>query len=163
TDGAVYTGLAIGNVGNAHFLYAADFHNGKIDVIDGQFHKVTLAGFFTDPNIPAGYAPFNVQNLGGKLYVTYAQQDAATDGGSVAGQGKGFVDVFDMSGNLIQRVASRGSLNAPWGVALAPAGFSTAGGDLLVGNFGDGHIEAFDSTRNFAFDGQLKGADGTAV
>jgi uncharacterized protein (TIGR03118 family) len=163
TDGAIYTGLAIGNVGNAHFLYAADFHNGKIDVIDGQFHKTTLAGSFADHNIPAGYAPFNVQNLGGKLYVTYAQQDAARDGGAVAGQGKGFVDVYDTSGHLLQRVASGGQLNAPWGVALAPTGFSTSGGDLLVGNFGDGHIDAFNATRNFAFDGQLKGVDGRAV
>jgi uncharacterized protein (TIGR03118 family) len=163
TDGAIYTGLAIGNVGNAHFLYAADFHNGKIDVIDGQFHKTHLAGSFADPSIPSGYAPFNVQNLNGKLYVTYAQQDAAKDGGSVAGQGKGFVDVYDTNGNLIRRVALGGALNAPWGVALAPNGFSTSGGDLLVGNFGDGHIEAFDPTRNFAFDGQLKGVDGRAV
>jgi uncharacterized protein (TIGR03118 family) len=163
TDGAIYTGLAIGNVGNVHYLYTADFHNGKIDVIDGQFHMVTLAGTFADPNLPAGYAPFNVQNLGGKLYVTYAQQDAARDGGAVAGQGKGFVDVYNTSGQLLQRVASGGQLNAPWGVALAPTSFSTAGGDLLVGNFGDGHIEAFDPTRNFAFDGQLKGADGRAV
>jgi uncharacterized protein (TIGR03118 family) len=163
TDGAIYTGLAIGNVGNAHYLYAADFHNGKIDVIDGQFQKVTLAGSFSDHNLPAGYAPFNVQNLGDKLYVTYAQQDAAKDGGSVAGQGKGYVDVFDMSGNLIQRVASRGQLNAPWGVAMAPAGFSSFGGDLLIGNFGDGHIDAYDPSHNYAFDGQLKGADGTAV
>src|SRR5262249_49756753 len=93
----------------------------------------------------------------------YAQQDAAKDGGSVAGQGKGFVDVFDMSGNLIQRVASRGSLNAPWGVALAPAGFGTSGGDLLVRNFGDGHIEAFDSTRNLPLEAQVRGAGGTAV
>src|SRR5262249_12995180 len=163
TDGAIYTGLAIGNVGNAHYLYAADFHNGKVDVIDGQFHKTHLAGSFGDPNLPAGYAPFNVQNIGDKLYVTYAQQDAAKDGGSVAGYGKGFVDAFDMSGRLLRRVASGGALNAPWGVALAPAGFSTSGGDLLIGNFGDGHIEAFDPTHNFAFDGQLKGADGHAV
>src|SRR5262245_43121452 len=163
TDGAIYTGLAIGNVGNAHYLYAADFHNGKVDVIDGQFHKTNLAGAFADPNLPAGYAPFNVQNIGDKLYVTYAQQDAAKDGGSVAGQGKGFVDAFDMSGRLLRRVASGGALNAPWGVAMAPAGFSTSGGDLLIGNFGDGHIEAFDSTRNFAFDGQLRGANGSPV
>src|SRR5262249_43649912 len=163
TDGAIYTGLAIGNVGNAHFLYAADFHNGKIDVIDGQFHKTNLAGSFTDPNLPAGYAPFNVQNLNGKLYVAYAQQDAAKDGGAVAGLGKGFVDVYDMSGMLLQRVASGGQLNAPWGLAIAPDGFGSAGGDLLVGNFGDGHIEAYDPTHRFAADGQLKGADGKAV
>jgi uncharacterized protein (TIGR03118 family) len=167
TDGAIYTGLAAGDVGTAHFLYAADFHNGKIDVLDGQFHKVALGvngfGRFTDPNLPAGFAPFNVQNLGGKLFVTYAQQDAARDGGSVAGLGKGFVDVYDNSGHLLQRVASGGMLNAPWGVALAPAGFGSFGGDLLVGNFGDGHIDAFDPTHHFAFAGQLRGADGTPV
>jgi uncharacterized protein (TIGR03118 family) len=162
-DGAVYTGLAIGDVGAAHFLYAADFHNGKIDVIDGQFHKTTLAGSFKDPNLPNGFAPFNVQNLGGKLYVTYAQQDAARDGGSVAGLGQGFVDVFDTSGHLLQRVASGGMLNAPWGVAVAPAGFGDFGGDLLVGNFGDGHIDAYDPTHNYAFAGQLQGADGAPV
>jgi uncharacterized protein (TIGR03118 family) len=167
TDGAIYTGLAAGDVGTSHFLYAADFHNGKIDVIDGQFHVVTLGvngfGTFNDPHLPAGFAPFNVQNLGGKLYVTYAQQDAARDGGSVAGQGKGFVDVFDTSGHLLQRVATRGQLNAPWGVAITPAGFGSFGGDLLVGNFGDGHIDAYDPTHNYAFAGQLRGADGKPV
>jgi uncharacterized protein (TIGR03118 family) len=163
TDGAIFTGLAAGDVGTAHFLYAADFHNGTIDVIDGQFHRTALAGSFTDRNIPTGFAAFNIQNLGGKLYVTYAQQDAARDGGSVAGQGKGFVDVFDTSGHLLQRVATREQLNAPWGVAIAPSGFGKFGGDLLVGNFGDGHIDAYDPTHHFAFAGQLKGADGKPV
>src|SRR5262249_55536557 len=139
TNGAHYTGLAIGSNGAAHFLYAADFHNGKIDVIDGQFHKTNLAGSFKDPHLPKGFAPFNIQNLGGNLYVTYAKQDAARNA-SVPGKGKGFVDVFDMSGHLLHRVASRRKLNAPWGLALAPAGFGSFGGDLLVGNFGDGHI-----------------------
>ena len=163
TDGAIYTGLAAGDVGTTHFLYAADFHNGKIDVIDGQFHKLALGvnGFdtFTDRKLRDGFAPFNVQNLGGKLYVTYAQQDAARDGGSVAGQGNGFVDVFDTSGHLLQRVATHGHLNAPWGVAIAPAGFGSFGGDLLVGNFGDGHINAYDPKHHFSFDGQLRGVD----
>ncbi|HEV3005711.1 MAG TPA: TIGR03118 family protein [Pirellulales bacterium] len=167
TDGAVFTGLAAGDVGTAHFLYAADFHNGTIDVVDGQFHNVALGangfGTFTDPHLSKGFAPFNVQNLGGKLYVTYAQQDAARDGGSVAGHGKGFVDVFDTSGHLLQRVATRGQLDAPWGVAIAPSGFGKFGGDLLVGNFGDGHIDAYDPTHHFAFAGQLKGADGKPV
>src|SRR5262249_46443695 len=140
-----------------------DFHNGKIDVIDGQFQKTALAGSFTDPNLPNGFAPFNIQNLGGKLYVTYARPNAARDGGSVAGAGQGFVDVFDTSGHLLQRVASGGLLNAPWGVALAPTGFGSFGGDLLVGNFGDGHIDAYDPTHNFAFAGRLLGADGAPV
>src|SRR5215472_3799914 len=102
-DGAIYDGLAIGDVGAAHFLYAADFHNGKIDVIDGQFHKVALGangfGTFADPNLPQGFAPFNIQNLGGRLYVTYAKQDAAA-ARDVAGAGNGFIDVYDTSGNL---------------------------------------------------------------
>jgi uncharacterized protein (TIGR03118 family) len=163
TDGADYTGLAIGNVGSAHYLYAADFHNGKVDVIDGQFHKTTLAGSFSDPHLPKAFAPFNVQNLGGKLYVTYARRDAANDGESVPGKGRGFVDVFDMSGHLLHRVATRGSLNAPWGLALAPAGFGSFSGDLLVGNFGDGHINAYDPAHNYAFRGQLRSAHGKAV
>ncbi|PWT86623.1 MAG: TIGR03118 family protein, partial [Proteobacteria bacterium] len=167
TDGAIYTGLAIGDFGTSHFLYAADFHNGKIDVLDGQFHLVTLGtngfGSFSDPQLPPGYAPFNIQNLGGRLYVTYAQQDAARDGGSVAGLGRGFVDVYDTSGHLLQRVASGGMLNAPWGVAIAPSGFGSFGGDLLVGNFGDGHIDAYDPSHHYAFAGQLRGADGRPI
>src|SRR5262245_52376422 len=102
-DGAIYDGLAIGNVGAANFLYAADFHNGKIDVIDGQFNQVALGtngfGTFTDPNLPQGFAPFNIQNLGGNLYVTYALQNAGATR-DVAGPGNGFVDVYDTSGHL---------------------------------------------------------------
>jgi uncharacterized protein (TIGR03118 family) len=163
TDGAVYTGLASGDVGTAHFLYAADFHNGKIDVIDGQFHKVRLAGSFTDRHLPRGFAPFNVRNLGGLLYVSYAKQDAAKDGGATAGRGKGFVDVFDTSGHFIRRVASGGALNAPAGLAMAPAGFGRFAGDLLVANSGDGHIEAYDPNHHFAYRGQVRGADGRPV
>jgi uncharacterized protein (TIGR03118 family) len=163
TDGANYTGLAIGNVGAAHYLYAADFHNGKVDVIDGQFHKTTLVGSFTDPHLPKGFAPFNVQNLGGNLYVTYARRDAANDGNSMPGRGAGFVDVFDTGGHLLHRVVTRGSLNAPWGLAMAPAGFGSFGGDLLVGNFGDGHINAYDPAHHYAFRGQLRSAHGKAV
>jgi uncharacterized protein (TIGR03118 family) len=166
-DGASYTGLAAGDVGASHFLYAADFHNGKIDVIDGQLHQVALGtngfGTFTDRHLPHGYAPFNIQNLGGRLFVTYAKQDAAKDGGSVAGRGNGFVDVFDTAGHLLQRVASGGMLNSPWGVAMAPAGFGKFSGDLLVGNFGDGHIDAYDPQHHFAFAGQLRGTDGRPV
>jgi uncharacterized protein (TIGR03118 family) len=113
TDRANYTGLAIGNVGAAPYLYAADFHNGKIDVVDGQFHKTTLAGSFSDAHVPRGFAPYNIQNVGGSLIVTYAKMDAARDGGFVAGRGRGFVDVFDTSGHLLKRIASRGLLNAP--------------------------------------------------
>jgi uncharacterized protein (TIGR03118 family) len=157
TDGAIYTGLAISNVGNAHYLYAADFHNGKIDVIDGQFHTTVLAGSFTDAHLPRGYAPYNIQNLGGNLFVTYAQQDAAKDGGFVSGQGKGFVDVYSSSGQLLQRVVSRGALNAPSSAALAPAGFGSASGDLLIANAGNGHIGVYDPSHRFAFRGELRG------
>jgi uncharacterized protein (TIGR03118 family) len=159
TDGANYTGLAIGNVGAAHFLYAADFHNGKVDVIDGQFHKTHLAGSFTDAHLPRGYAPYNIQNIGGNLFVTYAQQDAAKDGGFVPGQGKGFVDVYNSSGRLLQRVVSRGALNAPSSVVLAPPGFGSVSGDLLVANAGNGHIEVYDPSHHFAFRGELRGSN----
>jgi uncharacterized protein (TIGR03118 family) len=163
TDGANYTGLAIGNVGAAHFLYAAHFHNGKVDVIDGQFHKTSLAGSFTDARLPSGYAPYSIQNMGGNLFVTYDRQDAAKDGGFVPGQGQGFVDVFDSSGQLLQRVGSRGALNAPSSVVLAPAGFGTVSGDLLVANAGNGHIEVFDPSHHFAFRGELRGTNNRPI
>jgi uncharacterized protein (TIGR03118 family) len=164
-DGAMYDGLASGDVGAAHFLYAADFHNGKIDVIDGQFQKVALGtnrfGTFADPNLPAGFAPFNVQNLGGKVFVTYAKQDA-TASRDVAGPGNGFVDVFDTSGNLLQRLVSGAALNSPWGLALAPANFGTFSNALLVGNFGDGMIDAYNPTTGAAL-GQLQDVNGNAI
>jgi uncharacterized protein (TIGR03118 family) len=164
-DGAIYDGLAIGTVGGAHFLYAADFHNGKIDVIDGQFHLVPPGtngfGTFTDPNLPAGFAPFNVQNIGGKLFVTYAKQDAARQR-DVAGPGNGFVDVYDTSGNFLQRLASGGPLNSPWGLALAPGNFGSFSNALLVGNFGDGTINAYNPTTG-AFLGQLQDVNGNVI
>jgi uncharacterized protein (TIGR03118 family) len=164
-DGAIYDGLAIGDFNGAHFLYAADFHNGKIDVIDGQFHKVApnTQGFgtFTDPNLPQGFAPFNIQNLGGKLFVTYAKQDAAATR-DVAGAGNGFIDVFDTSGNLLQRLVSGGALNSPWGLALAPANFGAFSNDLLVGNFGDGTINAYNPTTGVLV-GQMQDVNGNAV
>lgn len=140
---AIYKGLAIGNNGSGDFLYTADFHGGRIDVFDTGFNQTTLGGSFTDPNLPSGYAPFNIQNLAGKLYVTYALQDASGEDG-VSGPGHGFVDVFDLNGNLLQRLISGGALNSPWGLALAPAGFGPFANDLLVGNSGDGRISAFD-------------------
>jgi uncharacterized protein (TIGR03118 family) len=137
--GSVYKGLAI--VGAK--IFATDFHNGAIDVFDASYTKVPTAGF-VDPTIPAGYAPFNIQELGGKLYVTYAQQDADKHDDQ-QGAGKGFVSVFEASGTFIGRIASRGSLNAPWGLALAPASLGPkVVGKLLVGNFGDGGVQAFD-------------------
>jgi len=144
--GAIYKGLAIDSTTAGTILYATDFHNGKVDIFDSSFHAVTIAGAFTDPNIPAGFAPFGIQNIGGTIYVTYALQDEDQED-DVAGPGNGFVDAYDTSGNLIRRVASAGELNSPWGLALAPADFGRFSGDLLVGNFGDGRIHAFDPTQ----------------
>lgn len=139
---ASYKGLAFGTVGTDSYLYAADFHNARIDVFN-NLGSTTLAGSFADPTLPVGYAPFNVQNLGGSLFVSYALQDADAEE-EVPGPGAGFVSRFDLSGNFLGRFASGGVLNAPWGFAIAPMGFGAFGGDLLVGNFGDGRINAFD-------------------
>jgi uncharacterized protein (TIGR03118 family) len=141
--GAAYKGLALGNNGAGDFLYAANFSSGTIDVFNSSFTPVSLPGSFTDPNLPAGYAPFNVQNLGGSLFVTYALQDAAKHD-DVPGPGHGYLNIFDLNGNLQRRLISQGSLNSPWGLALAPAKFGTFSNDLLVANFGDGTINAFD-------------------
>jgi uncharacterized protein (TIGR03118 family) len=141
--GSVYKGLASGSNGSENLLYAANFGLGRIDVFDSNFHPTTVSGGFQDNTLPAGYAPFNVESINGKLYVTYALQDAAKHD-DVAGPGHGFVSVFDMNGNLLQRFASHGALDSPWGLTLAPAGFGSLSGDLLVGNFGNGIIDAFD-------------------
>ena len=163
---AVYTGLAIGSVTTnnvtANYLYAADFEHQKIDVYTGTFQPASaFDGAFSDPNIPNSYAPFNIQNLGGKLYVTYAQQnhkepDEETDRGS------GFVDVFDTSGNLLQRLINGNHLNAPWGMALAPASFEPFGNALIVGNFGDGQLHAFDRESG-KYLGELKDESGKTL
>ncbi len=143
--GAVYEGLAIGTSANGATLYAPNFKTNAIDIFDGKFAPATLAGNFTDPNLPAGFAPFNIWNLGGKLYVMYAKQNGAKVR-DTAGPGNGFVDTFDLNGNFLKRVVSNGPLNSPWGVAIAPANWGAFGGALLVGNFGDGTINAFDAT-----------------
>jgi uncharacterized protein (TIGR03118 family) len=145
---AVYKGLAIGSTAQGTYLYAADFHSGKITVVPGGGAPV-LAGTFLDPGLPSGFAPFNVQNIGGQLYVTYAKQDAAGHD-DVAGAGNGFVDVFDTSGNFVKRLISNGPLNSPWGITVAPASFGQAAGDLLVGNFGDGLINRSTRSRPMA-------------
>jgi uncharacterized protein (TIGR03118 family) len=146
TDGAIYKGLAIGTVNGANYLFAADFHNNKIDVLDSNFQKVALGagGFesFADPHLPKGYAPFNVALIGTKLYVSYAKQDADA-GDDVAGRGHGFVSVFETNGHFDGRLVSGGDLNSPWGMAQAPAGFGDFANALLVGNFGDGKIHAY--------------------
>jgi len=144
--GAIYKGLAIDSETAGQFLYATDFHNGRVDIFDSSFHAVNIPGGFTDPNLPAGFAPFGIQNIDGTIYVTYALQDAEQED-DVAGPGNGFVDAYDTAGNFIRRVASAGELNSPWGLALAPADFGRFSGDLLVGNFGNGRIHVFDPTK----------------
>ncbi len=150
--GAVYKGLAIASTAAGDRLYAANFHAGTVDVFDAGFHPVSAG--FSDVALPSGYAPFGIRNLGGTIYVTYALQDADKKD-DVAGVGHGFVNAFDTDGHLLRRVASRGRLNSPWGLALAPPDFGQFGGNLLVGNFGDGHINAFDLQR-FEANGELQ-------
>jgi uncharacterized protein (TIGR03118 family) len=143
---AVYKGLAFGNTGGHGYLYGANFTGGTIDVIKGNSGAPNLTGNFTDPNLPAGYVPFNVQNIGDILYVSYAVFDPADPEEELPGIGNGLVDAYDLNGNLIRRVVSNGVLNAPWGLAIAPSTFDGLGGSLLVGNFGDGLIHAYDPT-----------------
>jgi uncharacterized protein (TIGR03118 family) len=139
---AVYKGLAIGNVGRSTFLYASNFHDNSVDVFNSRFHRVHLFGSFRDRALPRGYAPFGIQEINGFLYVTYALQNAAKHD-DVAGPGHGFIDVYTNFGFLVKRLVSRGDLNSPWGLTVAPAGFGPFGGKLLVGNFGDGLIHAY--------------------
>ena len=158
SKGAVYKGLAIGTNDDGTFLFAANFNSGKVDVFDQSFKQVNS---FTDKHLPQGYAPFNVQVLDGHLFVSFALQDAAKHD-DVAGAGNGFVDEFDLEGHLMQRVASRGPLDSPWGLAIAPSSFGDLAGDLLVGNFGDGTINAF-NLKDDHFDGKLLGANGAPI
>lgn len=155
---AIYKGAAYGSVGGNGYLYAADFHGGTVNVFKGNAGAPILPGTFSDPTMASGYAPFNVQTLGGSVYVTYAKQDPSSPD-EVAGAGLGYVNRFDMQGNFMGRVASGGVLNAPWGLAIAPSSFGDLSGALLVGNFGDGRISAYDRTTN-ALLGQLQGANG---
>ena len=149
---AVYKGLTIATTDDGTFLYASNFHDGTVDVFNSQFQLVHLAGDFTDPDLPPGYAPFGIQNINGLIYVTYALQNAAKHD-DVPGRGHGFIDVYTSNGFLIERLASRGDLDSPWGLAEAPAGFGPFGGRLLVGNFGNGLIHAYG-----LFDGDPHGA-----
>ena len=161
---AVFKGLAILN----DRLYATDFHNGRVDVFDGSFKLVTPANAFRDSRIPKGWGPFGIQALGGNIFVTYAQQDKARKD-DVPGGGRGYVDQYSPDGVLLRRVAKRGlpraPLNAPWGLALAPASFGAYGGALLVGNFGNGRISAYvpQADGHFAYKGQLRNPDGTVI
>ncbi len=158
----VYKGIAIAGDGARDFrLFAADLFNGKIQVFDHNFMPTTVPGGFVDPSLPPGYAPFNILSLEGNLYVAYAFH-VAGDSDETAGPGLGIVDVFDANGFLITRVATGGKLNAPWGMAIAPADFGKFSGMLLVGNFGDGTINAYD-TKNNNFAGQLRAGKGKVL
>jgi uncharacterized protein (TIGR03118 family) len=158
---AIYKGLAIASNLKGNFIYATNFHDGTIEVFDKNFKPVTLSGTFTDPGIPSGYAPFGIQALAGRLYVTYAMQDAEQHD-DVAGPGNGFVDVYSTTGHLVRRLISHGALNSPWGLVLAPHHFGVFSNDLLVGNFGDGTIHAYDP-KTRAFRGQLMNRDGNPI
>ncbi|HEY4123513.1 MAG TPA: TIGR03118 family protein, partial [Rhizomicrobium sp.] len=145
----IYKGTTFATVASHSYMYSANFRTGSVDVLKGDAGAPELSGHFTDPTLPSGYAPFNVQNVNGSIFVTYALQDADKSD-EIAGAGNGFVDEFDTNGNFIGRVGGGGTLNAPWGLAIAPASFGAIAGDLLVGNFGDGTINIFDlSTDTF--------------
>jgi uncharacterized protein (TIGR03118 family) len=167
SGGAVYKGLTLATTGSANLLYATDFHNNKVDVFDGQFHKVNVPGGFADPQLPQGYAPFGIQalSLAGAtvIVVTYAQHTADDPDEDVEGPGLGLVNVFDTNGTLLRHlVAPGGNLNAPWGVVRAPENFGSLSNMLLIGNFGDGVINAFDPNSG-AFVDALRDASGQPI
>ena len=161
TSGAAYTGLAIDTGAGGDMIYAADFAKGSVDVFSGTFSPVTTAGGFVDSTLPAGYAPFGIQQIGDKIYVAYAQPDPTTH--EKVGAGLGLVDVFDKQGNLLSHlIPAGGALNAPWGLAMAPANFGKFSNMLLVGNFGDGKINVYDPATG-AMQGTLSNNDGSAI
>jgi uncharacterized protein (TIGR03118 family) len=157
---ASYTDIAVAKNTTGTFLLAANFASGTVDVFDSNFAPAHLAGNFSDPNLPSGYSPFGIHAIGSNVYVTYAQIN--DQGRENVGAGLGYVDVFDLNGNFVQRAISQGGLNAPWGMALAPSGFGSLGGSLLVANFGDGVINAYDPT-SFALKGQITDATGAPI
>jgi uncharacterized protein (TIGR03118 family) len=159
SNGAVYKGLALATNAGANFLYATNFAKNSVDVFDNTFKYVSS---FTDTSVPAGYAPFGIHTIGGQLWVTFAKQGAAGSADDVPGAGFGFVDVFNPNGTRVKRFASNGRLNSPWGVALAPAGFGSAAGNILIGNFGDGKIGAYDVATG-AFRGYLHDSSNTPL
>jgi uncharacterized protein (TIGR03118 family) len=166
--GAVYKGLAVGVNAKGVFLFATNFRAGTVEVYapapagstTGFYVPATTDGGFQDPKMPQGYAPFGIQNINGDLFVTYAKQNAAKHD-DVAGQGNGFVDVFDTDGHLLRRFASRGTLNAPWGVARASFAFGEFSGKILIGDFGDGKINVFDNDGTFV--DHLRDTDGKPI
>jgi uncharacterized protein (TIGR03118 family) len=156
--GANYKGLALVTTPNGKFIYATSFRFGTVDVFDSHFN---LVNSFTDPTIPAGFAPFGIHNIGGKLYVTFAKQGPGKND-DAARPGNGFVDVFSPNGDLLQRLVSRGRLDSPWAVTLAPPTFGVFGGDILVGNFGNGRIHAYDPVTG-ELQGELSGSGGGPI
>jgi uncharacterized protein (TIGR03118 family) len=158
---AVFKGVAIGHSGATDFLYAANFRAGTIEVFDNKFRPAHLTGDFHDQTIPADFAPFNIQSIKSQLYVTYAKRSS---GGAddVAGKGNGIIDVFNTNGTLARRLVTNGRLNSPWGMALAPSNFGKFKNDLLVGNFGDGKIGAYDPTTG-VYKGTLTDTHGKAI
>jgi uncharacterized protein (TIGR03118 family) len=158
--GAVYKGLALLSNGAGNFLLAANFHSGKVDVFDRAFKPASLAGSFTDPNLPASFAPHGIHIINNQVFVAYAMQDGPKHD-PVIGAGNGLVDTFDMNGNFVRRFAIGGMLNAPWGVAQSPASFGQFSNAMLVGDFGDGTINAFDANGNLM--GQLKDTGGNVL
>ncbi len=152
----IYKGVALDITGGHSYFLSANFHSGNIDVLKGDELAPGLAGKFVDPGLPSGYAPFNISKLGNTIYVTYALQNGKDD---LPGPGHGFVTAFDQNGNFLGRIGTMGTLNSPWGLAIAPGAFGSLAGDLLVGNFGDGHINIFSTDPNSpAFLGQLTDA-----
>jgi uncharacterized protein (TIGR03118 family) len=160
-EGAVYKGATLASTAGRDFLYVTNFHEGTVDVYNQNFMEVGNEHSFIDPTLPDGYAPFGIRNINGFIYVTYAKQDRDKED-DVPGPGHGFVSVFDTSGHFIKRLISRGPLNSPWGLALAPQDFGTASGSLLVGNFGNGRIHAFDPMTGDGR-GRLEQANGTPL
>jgi uncharacterized protein (TIGR03118 family) len=156
--GANYKGLALVTTPSGKFIYATSFRFGTVDVFDSHF---SLVNSFTDPTIPAGFAPFGIHNIGGKLYVTFAKQGPGKADDD-ARPGNGFVDVFATNGDLLQRLVSRGKLDSPWAVTLAPPTFGAFGSDILVGNFGNGRIHAYDPTSG-ELEGELSSARGGPI
>jgi uncharacterized protein (TIGR03118 family) len=165
-EGDVYKGLAIATDCKGRTrLYATDFHNARVVVLDDEFNEVDLGEErFDDDHLPKGYAPFGIAAFGDRIFVTYALQDDVKHD-DVPGRGHGFIDEYDLEGRLVRRVASRGALNSPWGLAMGPESFGRFDDDLLVGNFGDGRIHAFAQSHwgRFFFDGTLRDAKGKPI
>jgi uncharacterized protein (TIGR03118 family) len=159
---AVYKGLAVGHAHGADRLYATDFHNAHVDVFDGNFSLQNDPMAFVDPYLPPGYAPFGISDIEGSIVVTYAKQKPPDNHDDDAGPGHGFVDLFRTDGTFVRRIASEGELNSPWGIALAPTGFGPLGHALLIGNFGDGRILAYNVSTG-AFLGVVRDETGKTI